>query len=543
MKIISALSTAALVFLLFACSNEPQPPNILFCFADDWGYYASCFADPEVPGVNDCLHTPAMDRLAEEGVSFNHAYVTVPSCTPSRAAVATGCYFWRAGESAMMGARGDWEGVDDPRKELPGFGTLLQDRGYHLGRTYKTLNSLWFPGKVYQDNGREFCDYSQTVEAAPSLEEGHEMLKQEVLANFQDFLQDREEGQPFCYVWGPHNPHRPWNNGSGKNIWGIEPDCLKGKMPGHLPDVPVLREDFADYLGEVQAFDRGVEYLVEELKRLGEYENTIIVLSGDNGIPGFPKGKANLYDFGVRAPLIIRWGDIKYTGRKLDDFVNLIDLAPTFLEAAGVEVPETMDGKSLLPLLMSKKEGLINKERDHAIVGIERHGYREGNLPYPVRAIHTKDFIYIHNFKPDRSPIGFDDRNFKPEHLPARIDGSQFSIESQMTYEYLEDYANQRRCIVLSGMDNGPAKAWFVTNRNTPEYAKYYEMGFGLRPQEELYDLRKDPDQLNNVAEDNEYAEVKAKLSKQLMQVLENTNDPRLTDAFDFPPYMLSAER
>jgi len=543
MKIITALSTSILIFLLSACAKETQAPNIMFLFADDWGYYASCFADPEVPSVNDCLQTPAMDQLAEEGVSFNHAYVTVPSCTPSRAAVATGCYFWRAGESALMGSRGDWEGVDDPRQELPGFGKLLHDRGYHLGRTYKTLNSLWFPGKVYQDNGREFCDYSQTVEAAPSLEEGHEMLKQEVLANFQDFLNDREEGQPFCYVWGPHNPHRPWNNGSGKNIWGIEPDCLKGRMPGHLPDLPLIREDFADYLGEVQAFDRGVEYLVEELKRLGEYENTIIVLSGDNGIPGFPKGKANLYDFGVRAPLIIRWGDIKHNGRKLDDFVNLIDLAPTYLEATGVEVPETMDGKSLLPLLMSKKEGLIDKERDHAIVGLERHGYREGNLPYPSRAIHTKDFIYIHNFKPERSPIGFDDRNFKPEHLPARIGGNQFSIESQMTYEYLEDYANQRRCIVLSGMDNGPAKAWFVTNRNTPEYAKYYEMAFGLRPEEELYDLRKDPDQLNNVAEDNEYAEVKAKLSKQLMQVLEDTNDPRLTDAFDFPPYMISGER
>jgi N-sulfoglucosamine sulfohydrolase len=187
---------------------------------------------------------------------------------------------------------------------------------------------------------------------------------------------------------------------------------------------------------------------------------------------------------------------------------------------------------------MSKKEGLIDKKRDHAIVGLERHGYREGNLPYPSRAIHTKDFIYIHNFKPDRAPTGFDDRNFKPEHLPARIDRSKFSIESQLTYEFLEDYANQLRSIVLSGIDNGPAKAWFVTNRNTPEYAKYYEMAFGLRPQEELYDLRKDPDQLNNVADDKDYAEVKAKLSKQLIQVLEDTKDPRLSDAFDYPPYM-----
>ena len=332
MKILTTVIAVLLLMQSTAHAQEPRSetsnvrPNILFLFADDWGYYASCFADPDTPSVNDCLDTPAMDQLANEGVRFNQAYVNAPSCGPSRAAVATGCYFWRAGRSAMMGTPGNWEGVEDPRQKLPGFGKLLQNEGYHTGRTYKTLSTLWFPGKIYQANGKKFCAYSQTVEAAPSLEEGHEMIKQEVIANFQDFLKDREEGQPFCYVWGPHNSHRPWNKGSGKNIWGIEPDDLKGKMPRHLPDIPLIREDFADYLGEVQAFDKGVGYLVAELKSLGEYENTIIVLSGDNGIPGFPKGKANLYDFGVRAPLIVRWGDIEYTNRKLDDFVNLIFL-------------------------------------------------------------------------------------------------------------------------------------------------------------------------------------------------------------------------
>lgn len=518
---------------------QNKPPNILFLFADDWGYYASCFANSDNPSVNDCLQTPAIDALAAEGINFNHAYVDVPSCIPSRASLATGCHFWRTGKSAF-GGRGAWEGVEDPGRKLPGFGQLLQTKGYHLGRTYKTLNSFWFPGKVYVNHGRDFCEYSQTVDSAENMEEGHKVLKQEVIANFQDFMNDRKEGQAFCYVWGPHNPHRPWTNGSGKRIWGIEPDDLKGKMPGHLPDIPLIREDFADYLGEIQAFDKGVEYLVEELKRIGEYENTIIVLSGDNGIPGFPKGKANLYDFGVRAPLIIRWGDITYTNRKVDDFVSLIDLAPTFLEAAGIEIPETMDGKSLMPLLMSKKEGLIDKERDHVVVGRERHGYRKGSLPYPSRAIHTKDFVYIVNFKPDRVPVGVDENTFEPELIPPGFDKTKFSLESQLSFEFNRDYSNQRKAIILRGIDNGPTKAWFVTNMNTPEYAKYYKMGFGKRPKEELYDLRKDSDQLNNVAEDKIYAKLKAKLSKQLIQVLEDTNDPRLTDAFDFPPYIQS---
>ena len=533
------LAVAGGFSMTVVADEKPQEvkPNILFCFADDWGYYASCFSDPDAPSVNDCLNTPAIDRLANEGVNFNHAYVDVPSCTPSRAAVATGCHFWRTGEAALMGP-GSWKGVKNPGLELPGFGRLLGKKGYHLGRTYKTLDTHWFPGKTYQANGKKFCAYSQSVEAAPSLEEGHEMLKQEVSANFQDFLNDREEGQPFCYVWGPHNPHRAWNKGSGRNIWGIEPDDLKGKMPGHLPDVPLIREDFSDYLGEVQAFDKGVEYLVEELKRLGEYENTIIVLTGDNGIPGFPRGKANLYDFGVRAPLIIRWGEIKYSGRKLDDLVSLIDLAPTFLDAVGIEIPETMDGKSLIPLLMSSKEGVVDKNRDHVVVGRERHGYRKGYLPYPSRAIYTKDFAYIHNFKPDRSPLGIGADDFSPDQLPPIIDQSTFSLEAQLAYAFLEDYSNQRDSLILRGIDCGPTKAWLVTNRKSPEYAKYYDMAFGLRPAEELYDMRKDPDQLNNVASDKAYAEVKARLSKQLMQVLKDTHDPRLTDAFDFPPYI-----
>lgn len=522
------LKKNALVFLFslvcLSLFSQAKQPNIILCFGDDWGYYASCFADPGNPSVNDCVSTPTIDQLAKEGVNFDHAYMNVPSCTPSRATVATGCYFWRTGSTANLRG-GSWKGVDDPGKKLPGFGNLLQENGYHLGRTYKTLSSFWFPGKIYQDAGKKFCDYSQTVEAAESIEAGHEIIRQEVVTNFRDFLNDRKEEQPFCYIWGPHNTHRPWNKGSGKNIWDINPDDLKGKMPKHLPDVPEVREDFADYLGEVQALDRGIEYLVDELKRIGEYENTIIVLSGDNGIPGFTRGKANLYDFGVRAPLIVRWGGIESRDRKVDDFVSLIDLAPTFLEAAGMTPPGSMDGRSLMPQLMSDKSGQIDETRDYVIVGRERHApeAREGNLPYPSRAIHTKDFVYIHNFKPDRMPLGSDAmlNNDNPATDWELLEGYQYVLEFD-----------------FQDLDPGPTKAFIVTNRNNPMYSKYYDIGFGVRPEEELYDLRKDPDQLNNLAENIEYAKTKSRLSVQLMEVLENTNDPRLNDEFDFPPYV-----
>ncbi len=508
----------------YSCQGQEKQPNIIFCFADDWGYYASCFADPEKPGVNDHVYTPTIDQLAREGVTFNNAYVGVPSCTPSRAEVATGCHFWRTGRTAILNG-GNWEVVKDPGRELPGFGELLNEKGYHLGRTYKTVNSYWFPGKLYHDNGTKFCEYSQTVEAAESIEKGHELLKQEVISNFRDFLNDRKEGQPFCYLWGPWNPHRPWNKGSGKNIWGIDPDDLKGKMPPYLPDVHEVREDFADYLGEVQAFDLGVKYLIDELKKIGEYENTIIVLSGDNGIPGFTRAKANLYDFGVHAPLIVRWGNIPYPNRKVDDYVSLIDLAPTFLDAAGTKPPETMDGKSLMPQLMSRKEGKIQKERDYVIVGRERHAHdaREGNLPYPMRAIHTEDYIYIRNFKPDRWPVG---------------DGYALNDDEPMKdWKDLETYQYDTK-IAFQDFDPGPTKAFIITHRNDPEYSKYYEIGFEKRPGEELYDLRKDPYQMNNVANDKKYAKIKEQLFSRLIRVMEDTHDPRLIDAFDYPPYV-----
>ena len=136
--------------------------------------------------------------------------------------------------------------------------------------------------------------------------------------------------------------------------------------------------------------------------------------------------------------------------------------------------------------------------------------------------------------------MGIDGSNFSLDLIPPGIDRSKFSIESQLSFEFNEDYSNQRSAILLNGIDNGPTKAWYMTNGNKPEYKKYYKMGFGKRPKEELYDLREDPDQLNNVVNDKNYASVKVKLSKQLMQVLEDTNDPRLTDAFDFPPYIQS---
>ena len=181
-------------------------------------------------------------------------------------------------------------------------------------------------------------------EKAKAIEKAKNELYREVQGNFSGFLDKRNEDQPFAYWFGPTNVHRKWTKGSGKELWGIDPDKLKGKMPAFLPDVHAVREDLADYLGEITAFDSGLGILIDELKKRGEYENTLIVVSGDHGPPGFPHGKCNLYDFGTKVCLAIAGPGVR-GGRVVDDFTCLPDLAHTFLEAGNVDVPKVMSAK------------------------------------------------------------------------------------------------------------------------------------------------------------------------------------------------------
>ena len=354
-----------------------------------------------------------------------------------------------------------------------------------------------------------------------AMEKAKEELYQEVRQNFKSFIDKRKKGQPFAYWFGPTNVHRTWIKGSGKKLWGIDPDDLKGKMPAFLPDVHEVRQDLADYFGEIAAFDAGLGILIEELKKLGEYENTIIVVSGDHGAPGFPHGKCNLYDFGTRVCLAIAGPGVK-GGRVVHDFVGLPDLAPTFLEAGKVDVPKGMSFRSLWKVLKSKKEGWVDSSRDAVYTGRERHVYtaRPGYLPYPQRAIRTKDFQLVINFRPDRWPLG------DPYLLDTPKEPGIALLESQ-TF------------VTLADEDAGPTKAWIVSNRRDPKVKPFFDNAYGKRPREELYDMRKDPDQMKNVASDPAYAETVKKLRTRLMKYLRETNDPRLVDDgkfFETPP-------
>lgn len=497
---------------------EPQRPNIIFAFADDWGREASAYREPDRATISDAVQTPNFDSLAKNGVLFWDAHVSSPSCSPSRTAVLTGRHFFRNGSGAQL--HSPWSGKPeaDPVKKLESYHTLLEDAGYHTGVTYKTHVSMHlFVSKQHQYNkaGRKVNAFSQNVmkgETAQDREKLKQELLDEVRGNMRQFLDAREDGQPFCWYFSPTNVHRTWVWESAQPMWGLDPDDLKGKLPKFMPDNDVIRQDLADYLGEVQAFDAQLGVLIDELKKQGLYDNTIIVVSGDHGAPGFPRGKTNLVNYGTQVPMVFHWPKgITNPGRTIKNPMNTIDLAPTFLEAAGLPVHQQMDGNSLLPILKDgEANGYTELGNEFTITGRERHKVeaREGHLPYPSRAIRTKDFLYIRNFKPDRWP------QFDPPMTKGLGTHGDF--------------------------DGGPTKQWYAENQDEPKYKTFMDYAWGQRPAEELYDLKNDKDQMTNLADDPQYAAVKAELSGKLMDVLIAGEDPRVVgdgDAFDNPPY------
>jgi len=471
-----ALILASTTSLLHA-ADSVQPnatrPNILFLLADDWGWpHASCLNDTVVK-------TPTFDRLVKEGVQFVNAHSTDPSCSPSRASILTGQYPWRLNDGANL------FGYLPARFEV--YPDLLEKNGYFVGYMLKGYSPGTLGDRTRNPAGNEYKD-------------------------FETFLKQRPAGQPFCFWLGSHHPHRPYQLGIGV-AHGLDPN--KVMVPPYLPDSPEIRSDICDYYYNVEYFDQHESAAaVAAVEHLGELDNTIIVMTGDNGWP-IPRGKTTNYDTGTHQTLAIRWSARITPGRTVTDFVSLSDLAPTFLDAAGIAIPSAMTAKSLMPLLLAKGSGQIDPTRDHVLAGMERHTDRESDdgthyQGYPRRDIVTKDYHYIINFHPERwvagNPKGFQ----VPGAAPA-------------TFEQLSNLTG----IAYSDIDASPTKAWIVIHRADPNVKPLADAILGHHPDCELYDLRKDPYELKNVAKDPAYADVVNDLNKRLMDELTATADPR----------------
>ena len=453
-------------------AGSDDPPNILFVIADDWSWpHAGAYGDRVV-------QTPGFDRVAREGVLFHNAYVSSPSCTPSRAAILTGQWHWRLAEGANL--------YGPLPAEHPVYTDLLEAAGYHAGY----IDKGWAPGELGERTRNP---------AGPQYD------------SFDAFLAERPPNAPFVFWFGSHDPHRVYDTGIGARS-GIPLDDIE--VPAIFPDSPEVRGDIADYYWEVQRMDGRVIEMMRRLESLGELDNTIIVYTSDNGMP-FPRAKSNLYDMGTRVPLAIRWPERVPSDREVTDFVSLTDLAPTFLEAAGLPVPDVMTGRSLIPLLTAEAAGQVDPARTHTFFGKERHVPSQESPDgggYPMRGIRTADFLYIRNFEPDRWPSGTP--NF------------------ERAFFYPAWYAD---------IDNGPTKIYMYENRRKdPHHERLFHLAFDRRPGEELYDLKNDPDQLHNVAADPAYAAARRSLWDRLMGELQRTGDRRVQgqgDFFDLQPY------
>ena len=446
-----------------ATAAEDDRPNILFIIFDDWN--GSTHA-----GAYGCdwIKTPNFDRIAAEGILFKNAFTSNPKCSPCRASILTGRNTWQLEEATCHNSI-------FPAK-FAVYPDLMEVAGYTVGLTGKG----WGPGD-FKVTGRT------RNPAGPSFDElTHEVpasgiAKTDYPGNFAAFLEQQPEEKPFCFWMGFKEPHRGYELGSGVRLGKKLEDV---DVPAFFPDNDIVRGDLLDYAIEVEWCDQQIGRALKILEDRGELENTLVIVTSDHGMP-FPFVKGQIHEEGFHLPLAMRWGKGIKPGRVVEDFINVRDFAPTFLELAGEKPHEQMTGKSLVGIIKSEKSGWI-ENRDVMLTGKERHDLgRPNDWGYPVRAIRTKEFLYVHNFFPDRWPAGNPETNF-------------------------------------GNCDDSPTKEVIKTLGGY-----YYDLSFGKRPADELYRITDDPECVRNLAEDLAFQKTIEELRYEMMRLLEAEGDPR----------------
>lgn len=473
-----------LLSVTVAALAQSDRPNILFAISDDQSaMHAGAYGDI-------ANKTPAFDRIANEGVLFKYAFTASPSCAPSRSAILTGRNIWELEEGGIL--------LGILRSKFTVFTLLLEDAGYELGATGKT----WSPGRM-EGWQRDVFGTRITTHQLPEDQRRPGLNPLDYAANFEEFFANRDKGKPFFFWLGTSEPHQRYDIGAWKRAGKKLEDA---QVPAALPDHPEVRGEILDYGIEIEHFDNHLERSLATLEQAGELDNTLVIVTSDHGNP-LPRSKCNLYDSGTQVPLAMRLPGLIPGGREVDDLVSLVDIAPTILEAASVEMPNVMSGRSLWEIARSAKSGLVDDSRDFVVTAFERHTIaRRGGVGYPMRAIRTHKYAYIRNYEPDRWPAGDPDYNAPPQGF-------------------------------FGDVDRGVTKSFLMARALDPEIRPYYLMAYGRRPAEELFDIEKDPHQLRNIAADPAMAEVKQQLIWRLNAYLQAHDDPRQRGATPWDEY------
>jgi arylsulfatase A-like enzyme len=451
-------------------------PNILFCISDDQSWpHAGAY------GCN-WVSTPGFDRVAKDGLLFTNAYTPNAKCAPSRACILTGRNTWQLEEACNH-----WPHFPP---QFTSFVEVLAANGYHAGMTGKG----WAPGIAVDGDGNRRqltgARYGKRSLKPPTTA----ISRNDYAGNFVDFLDAREGDTPWCFWYGSTEPHRRYEYGTGVSVAGKDPLDID-EVPPFWPDNEVIRNDMLDYALEIEHFDTHLMRMLNELEARKQLDNTIIVVTADNGMP-FPRIKGQEYELSNHLPLAIMWKNgIQKPGRVVDSYVSFIDLAPTFLKAADIEWSTSgMSSSPGIPLQNTVFAADHSEpHRDFVVFGKERHDIgRPDDQGYPIRGIVKGNFLYIRNYEPDRWPAG------NPETGYLNCDGSPTKTEILNAHRYSTDTASR------------------------------WQLAFGKRPNEELYNLSDDRYCMNNLAFTPAFHQQKAELETQLLATLREQNDPRI---------------
>lgn len=450
------------IFAVNTIAQRQERPNILLITADDMNWNSVGVYNCPVPET-----TPNIDRLASEGIQFDHAYVPLAMCTPSRQIMLSGNH----SHQTMT------RGFTELERLGPALPDILKDAGYYIANINKQQDYYDWDSAIREDVTAKGRDISANTKAVENI--------------------IKEAGtKPWFIMMNFNDPHRPfYNSEAERNNKRYAALIEEGRLskpskifksdevnvPGFLPDLPEIKQEMAEYYSSVRRCDDGVGALIDLLKSSGEYDNSIVVFLSDHGI-SMPYAKLNCYHTSLHVPLIIRYPElVKAATKDAKHLVSSVDLAPTLLDMIGFEVPEYMSGRSFLPLL----NGGTQKGRDYT-VGYYYRNLRQVNM-FPEFAVHMRDWVYIYN---------------------PWVDGKKEVHNSDYTF-------SPTLHAMWAAADTVPS----IKVRS--DFHKY-------RIREELYNIRKDPHSYNNLIGKPEYEQKVKDMRQLLVNWMEQTNHPAL---------------
>jgi arylsulfatase A-like enzyme len=428
-----------------AFAQGAERPNVVLILSDDHTQ-----RDLGVSG-NPVVKTPNLDRFARQGMRFTRAFTAAPQCVPSRTGYLTG----RSPVAARMGR------FNSPLpREVKVFPEYLRAAGYYTGVCRRSYHLDGAPGAAGTDTNaiyerhalRTFHERMDFVDRTA----GPRTKTPEIL---DQFFAKVPAGKPF-FLWVNFNdPHHPWDK------LGTH-DSKEVPVPAHMPDLPGVREDIARHYDEISRMDEEFQWVLDALAKRGVEQNTIVIFAGDNG-QALPHGKGSLYDSGLNVPFLVRWPGKVSAGRVSAELVSGEDVGPTVLEAVGLPVPKDMSGKSFLGHLRGAAAG----PREY-IFGARLH---HGNAPFTEttrastfdlsRCVRSKRYKLIYNCTPqmEYSPVD-----------SARDPGWTQIVEAhkagKLSAQHEQAYFGKRRVIELYDLEKDPAELENLAGR--PELAK-----------------------------------------------------------------------